>query len=82
MPRIFTGLELLQHGTGKILGFPAVPTFAHVQIGSLAGMGGLIELSLHLINLDDPAHQSFQVSARRNSPSRLSQTYHSSTIGL
>ena len=42
--RIFTGLELLQHGTGKILGFPAVPTFAHVQIGSLAGMGGLIEL--------------------------------------
>ncbi len=29
---------------GKILGFPAVPTFAHVQIGSLAGAGGLIEL--------------------------------------
>ena len=42
--RIFTGLELLEHGTGKILGFPAVPTFAHVQIGSLAGAGGLIEL--------------------------------------
>jgi putative oxidoreductase len=42
--RIFTGLALLQHGTGKILGFPAVPTFEHVQIGSLAGIGGLIEL--------------------------------------
>jgi putative oxidoreductase len=42
--RIFTGLALLQHGTGKILGFPVVPSFAHVQIGSLTGVGGLIEL--------------------------------------
>src|SRR5229473_8279599 len=42
--RIFTGLDLLQHGTGKILGFPVVPMFANVQIGSLAGAGGLIEL--------------------------------------
>jgi len=42
--RIFAGLELLQHGTGKILGFPAVASFAHVQIGSLSGVGGLIEL--------------------------------------
>jgi putative oxidoreductase len=42
--RIFAGLELLQHGTAKILGFPEVPTFAHLQIGSLAGLGGLIEL--------------------------------------
>lgn len=42
--RIFTGLELLQHGTGKILGFPAVPNYAHVQIGSLTGVAGLIEL--------------------------------------
>jgi putative oxidoreductase len=42
--RIFTGLELLQHGTGKILGFPAVPMFANVHIDSLAGVGGLIEL--------------------------------------
>jgi putative oxidoreductase len=42
--RIFTGLELLQHGTGKILGFPFVPNFANVQIGSLTGVGGLIEL--------------------------------------
>jgi putative oxidoreductase len=42
--RIFTGLDLLQHGTGKILGFPAVPSFAHVQIASLSGLGGMIEL--------------------------------------
>jgi putative oxidoreductase len=42
--RIFTGLDLLQHGTGKILGFPAVPNYAHVQIGSLTGVAGLIEL--------------------------------------
>src|SRR6202163_3868290 len=42
--RVFTGLELLQHGTGKILGFPVAPTFANVQIGSLTGIGGLIEL--------------------------------------
>ncbi len=42
--RVFTGLELLQHGTGKILGFPVVPSFANVPIGSLTGVGGLIEL--------------------------------------
>lgn len=42
--RIFTGLDLLQHGTGKILGFPVVPMFANVQINSLAGAAGLIEL--------------------------------------
>ncbi len=42
--RIFAGLELLQHGTAKILGFPAVPMFANVQITSLSGIGGLIEL--------------------------------------
>src|SRR5258708_23025142 len=42
--RIFTGLALLQHGTGKILGFPVAPMFANVQIDSLAGLGGRIEL--------------------------------------
>jgi putative oxidoreductase len=42
--RIYTGLSLLQHGTGKILGFPAVPGFANLRIDSLAGAGGLIEL--------------------------------------
>lgn len=42
--RIYIGLSLLQHGTGKILGFPVVPSFANVQINSLQGAGGLIEL--------------------------------------
>jgi putative oxidoreductase len=42
--RVFTGLSLLQHGTGKILGFPVVPNFANIQLNSLAGVGGLIEL--------------------------------------
>ena len=42
--RIFTGLSLLQHGTGKILGFPVVANFANVQLTSLAGIGGMIEL--------------------------------------
>ena len=42
--RFIAGLEILQHGTAKILHFPAVPQFANVQIGSLMGIGGLIEL--------------------------------------
>ncbi|HKS18632.1 MAG TPA: DoxX family protein [Bradyrhizobium sp.] len=42
--RIFVGLSLLQHGTAKILGFPTVPMFANVEIASLLGIGGLIEL--------------------------------------
>src|SRR5260370_2575730 len=42
--RIFTGLALLQHGTGKIIGFPVAPMFANVQIDSLAGIGGLVQL--------------------------------------
>jgi putative oxidoreductase len=42
--RIYTGLLLLEHGTAKILGFPAVPSFANVQINSLTGASGIIEL--------------------------------------
>src|SRR3974390_3151854 len=42
--RIYVGLSLLQHGTGKILGFPIVPSFANIQLSSLAGVGGMIEL--------------------------------------
>jgi putative oxidoreductase len=42
--RIYTGLLLLAHGTAKILGFPVVPSFANVQINSLTGASGLIEL--------------------------------------
>jgi putative oxidoreductase len=42
--RIFTGVLLFEHGTAKILGFPAVPSFANVQIGSLVWTSGMIEL--------------------------------------
>lgn len=42
--RIYTGVLLFAHGTAKILGFPAVPSFASVQINSLVGASGLIEL--------------------------------------
>jgi putative oxidoreductase len=42
--RIFTGLDLLQHGTAKILGFPEAAQFANFKINSLSGVGGLIEL--------------------------------------
>jgi putative oxidoreductase len=42
--RIYGGLLLLEHGTAKILGFPAVPVFANVQINTLTGASGVIEL--------------------------------------
>jgi putative oxidoreductase len=38
--RIYTGLLLFAHGTAKILGFPAVPNFANIQIGSLTWTSG------------------------------------------
>jgi len=42
--RIFTGLELLDHGLAKLFGFPVVPSFANIQINSLLGASGVIEL--------------------------------------
>jgi putative oxidoreductase len=42
--RIFAGLEIIEHGTSKLLGFPVVPMFANVQINSLLGVSGVIEL--------------------------------------
>jgi putative oxidoreductase len=42
--RIYAGLLLLEHGTAKILGVPAVPVFANVQINTLTGASGVIEL--------------------------------------
>ena len=42
--RIYAGLLLFAHGTAKILGFPAVSSFANVQMNSLVGASGLIEL--------------------------------------
>ncbi len=42
--RIMSALLLLQHGTAKILGFPPMQNFANLQIASLYGAAGLIEL--------------------------------------
>ena len=42
--RIFIGLELLEHGTAKLLGFPTVPMFANLHINSFLGSAGPIEL--------------------------------------
>src|SRR3954451_2775482 len=42
--RIITGLLIIQHGMGKLLGFPAFPNYANVQPFSLIGAAGFIEL--------------------------------------
>jgi putative oxidoreductase len=42
--RIITGLLIIQHGMGKLLGFPALPIYANVQLMSLSGAAGIIEL--------------------------------------
>src|SRR3954468_8221804 len=42
--RIITGLLIIQHGMGKIIGFPVVPAYATVQPFSLIGAAGFIEL--------------------------------------
>ena len=42
--RIITGLLIIQHGMGKLLGFPALPAYANVQLMSLSGAAGIIEL--------------------------------------
>ena len=42
--RIVTGLLIIQHGMGKLIGFPAFPAYANVQPLSLIGAAGFIEL--------------------------------------
>jgi putative oxidoreductase len=42
--RIVTGLMIIQHGMGKIIGFPVFPAYANVQPLSLIGAAGFIEL--------------------------------------
>lgn len=44
--RFVTGYLLLTHGTAKILGFPKVDMFANLQITSLYGVAGILELVL------------------------------------
>ena len=42
--RIITGLMIIQHGMAKLIGFPAVPSFANLNPLSLIGAAGFIEL--------------------------------------
>src|SRR4051812_19494903 len=42
--RIITGLLILQHGMGKIIGWPVVAAYANVQPFSLIGAAGFLEL--------------------------------------
>ena len=44
--RFMTGLLLLQYGIAKIFKFPAVPFFAKVELMSLIGVAGMLELVL------------------------------------
>jgi putative oxidoreductase len=42
--RIVGGYTLLLHGTAKLLGIPQVPMFDGLQIASMYGVAGIIEL--------------------------------------
>lgn len=43
--RVITGLLFMQHGTAKLLGFPAVEMFKDgVPLASLFGIGGVLEI--------------------------------------
>ena len=42
--RFMSGLLLLQHGAGKIFKFPVVANFAKIDLSSMPGMAGFIEL--------------------------------------
>ncbi|HEX3982264.1 MAG TPA: DoxX family membrane protein, partial [Acidisoma sp.] len=42
--RIVAGLLFLQHGCAKLLHVPYQPMFAHLQLMSLLGVQGVIEL--------------------------------------
>lgn len=44
--RIMAGLLMLQYGMGKLLKFPVVPFFAKVELFSLYGLAGTLELVL------------------------------------
>jgi putative oxidoreductase len=42
--RIITGLLFIAHGTAKYFGFPQVPMFDGLQMMSMGGIAGLLEL--------------------------------------
>jgi len=43
--RIAAAVMFLQHGTAKLFGFPHVAMFDGLQLVSLLGIGGLLELA-------------------------------------
>jgi putative oxidoreductase len=43
--RVMTGLLFLEHGASKLLGFPYEPHFASLQLFSLMGLAGVLELA-------------------------------------
>jgi putative oxidoreductase len=48
--RIITGLLILQYGTAKMIGFPAIPMFANVAVGQWPlWYAGIIELMLGIL---------------------------------
>lgn len=49
--RIMTALVILQYGLGKLLKFPVVPMFAKVELFSLYGIAGALELVLGVLVL-------------------------------
>lgn len=42
--RIVTGLLFVEHGSAKLLGFPKIDDFSDLQIFSLLGLSGVLEL--------------------------------------
>jgi putative oxidoreductase len=42
--RIVTGVLIIQHGTAKLLKIPHVPMFDNLELASLMGVAGIIEL--------------------------------------
>jgi putative oxidoreductase len=42
--RITVAFTFLQHGSAKLLGFPAVEMFANLEVASLYGVAGVLEL--------------------------------------
>jgi putative oxidoreductase len=42
--RIMTALLFIEHGTAKLFGFPPDPNVAHVQLVSLIGFAGILEV--------------------------------------
>ncbi|HEX5338211.1 MAG TPA: DoxX family protein [Gallionella sp.] len=49
--RIVTGLLFLQHGTAKLLGVPHIAMFDGLQLFSLIGLAGVLELAGGLLVL-------------------------------